>query len=295
MYKDILGALRCPVCKKSFQLHEQQTESDEVIEGAIVCSNNHRYAVHKGVIDFCSQEQEGMNQWSELIEDNDYEKLDQIVEAEKPAKEREQQQLHLNSIVEVAEQMEKGYIVDVASGRGMLLTKLAETVKETVHLIATDLSFDILMYDRIKLKKINPKARVSFIACDATAMPFVSGFADMVVSFFGVANMLGIVDKGVQEAARITKKNGRFLNGFLVIREDSKGFELVKKICKENKMSGAERTYLDEVMKELHKKNFSEVVTHEVVADVRENIENKLDLLPYQGEWFAYVTYEGKK
>ena len=60
-------------------------------------------------------------------------------------------------------------------------------------------------------------------------------------------------------------------------------------------MSGAERTYLDEVMKEIHEKQFSEVITHVVAEDVRENVENKLDLLPYQEEWFAYVTYEGRK
>ncbi len=295
MYKDILGVLRCPVCKKCFRLHEQQTKEEEVVEGALICENNHRYGIRKGVIDFCSQEQEGMNQWSELIENNDYEKLDQAVEAEKTEKEREQQNLHLNSIAAVAAQMEEGYIVDIASGRGMLLTKLVETVKEPVHLIATDLSFDILMYDRMKLKKINPKAHVSFIACDAAAMPLESGFADMVVSFFGVANMLGIVDRGVKEAARITKEKGTFLNGFLVIKEDSKGFEQVKKICGENNMYGAERTYLDEVMRELHEKHFSAVLTHEIVADIRENIENKMDLLPYPGEWFAYVTYEGRK
>lgn len=295
MYKDILSALRCPICKKSFQLNEQLTENEEVIEGTLVCVNAHRYAIRRGVIDFCSQEQEGMNQWSELIKDNDYEELDEMVEAEKPEKERGQQQLHLASIAGEAAKLESGYIVDIASGRGMLLTKLVETMKESVHLIATDLSFEILRYDRIKLKKINPRARVSFIACDATAMPLEGSFADMVVSFFGVANMLGIVKKGVQEASRITKTDGRFLNGFLVIKEDSKGFDAVKKICEENNMAGAERTYLDEVMKELHNKYFQEVFTHEVVADVRENIENKMDLLPYQGEWFAYVTYEGRK
>lgn len=295
MYKDILSALRCPICKKSFQLNEQLTENEEVIEGTLVCVNAHRYAIRRGVIDFCSQEQEGMNQWSELIKDNDYEELDEKVEAEKPERERGQQQLHLASIAGEAAKLESGYIVDIASGRGMLLTKLVETMKESVHLIATDLSFEILRYDRIKLKKINPRARVSFIACDATAMPLEGSFADMVVSFFGVANMLGIVEKGVQEASRITKTDGRFLNGFLVIKEDSKGFDAVKKICEENNMAGAERTYLDEVMKELHDKYFPEVFTHEVVADVRENIENKMDLLPYQGEWFAYVTYEGRK
>ena len=295
MYKDILSVLRCPICKNSFQLKEQQTEGEEVIEGTLVCGNAHRYAIRRGVIDFCSQEQEGMNQWSELIKDGDYEALDEKVEAEKPEKEREQQQLHLASIAGEAAKLESGYVVDIASGRGMLLTKLVENVKESVHLIATDLSFDILMYDRMKLKKVNPKARVSFLACDATAMPLEGGFADMVVSFFGVANMLGIVEKGVQEASRITKTDGRFLNGFLVIKEASEGFNAVKKICEENNMAGAERTYLDEVMKELHGKYFPEVVAHEVVADVRENTENTMDLLPYQGEWFAYVTYEGRK
>ena len=295
MYKDILGVLRCPICKNSFQLNEQQTENEEVIEGTLLCNNAHRYAIRRGVIDFCSQEQEGMNQWSELIKDDDYEKLDEKVEAEKPEKEREQQRLHLASIVEEAGKLESGYIVDIASGRGMLLTKLVEVVKKSVNLLATDLSFEILMYDRIKLKKINPKARVSFIACDATAMPLEGGFADMAVSFFGVANMLGIVEKGVQEASRITKENGRFLNAFLVIKENSKGFDAVKKICDENEMTGAERTYLDEVMRELHGKHFSEVLTHVIVEDIRENVENKLDLLPYQGEWFAYVTYEGRK
>lgn len=295
MYKEILGVLRCPVCRQKFMLHEQQTENEEVIEGTLLCSNNHKYIIHKGVIDFCSQEQEGMNQWSELIEDDNYEKLDQSLEAEKSETEKEQQRQHLISIIEVAMQMKEGYIIDIASGRGMLLTKLAESVKESVHIIATDLSFDILMYDRIKLKKTNPKAHVSYIACDATDMPFENGFADMAVSFFGVANMLGIVDKGVKEAARIIKENGRFLNGFLVIKEDSKGFELVKKICEENNMSGAERVYLDEEMRKIHNEYFTEVVAHEVVVDIRENMENKLDLLPYQGEWFAYVTYEGKK
>lgn len=33
--------------------------------------------------------------------------------------------------------------MDIASRRGMLLTKLVETVKEPIHLISTDLSFDI--------------------------------------------------------------------------------------------------------------------------------------------------------
>jgi len=162
-------------------------------------------------------------------------------------------------------------------------------------LIATDLSFEILMHDRMKLQKAYPDARISFIACDATAMPFESGFADMTVSFSGVANMVGIVEKGICEASRVTAPGGKFMNAFLVIKEESKGFETVKKICAENDMAGAERFYLDEEMRKSHGNYFSELEAHVIVEDIFEAAENKLDLLPFPGEWFAYVTYEGRK
>lgn len=295
MFKEILGVLYCPVCKAKFSLEEKEREGEEVVEGSLVCDNAHRYGIRKGVIDFGSEEQEGFNQWSEFLKENDYEELDRIVELKKPEKEKEQQLLHIQSIVSEASKMEKGCIVDIASGRGMLLTKLAGVVKETVSLIAVDLSFDILMYDRMKIKKSNPNARVNYIACDATAMPLKSESVDMTVSFYGVANMVGIVEAGVKEAARITRSDGKFLNGFLIIKEESKGFHIMKKVCEENGMAGGEKACLDEVMKEIHNRYFSEVLTHVVVEDVREDTENKLDLLPYPGEWFAYVTYEGRK
>jgi len=295
MYREILGLLVCPICKGKFLLEEREIEEQEVVEGSLICEKGHRYVIRKGVIDFGSEEQEGFNQWSEFLEENHFEELDREVEQQKSAKEREQQQKHIRSIVDDAIQLEKGCIVDIASGRGMLLTQLAKAVKEEVNLIATDLSFDILMYDRMKIKKLNPNARVNYIACDATAMPLEEGCADRTVSFYGVANMAGIVEEGVKEAARITGKNGKFLNAYLVIKEDSEGFCVMKKLCEENGMAGAERACLDKEMQELHSKYFPEVVTHVIVEDIYDDEENKLDLLPYKGEWFSYVTYEGRK
>lgn len=295
MYKEILGLLVCPICKGKFLLEARELENDEVVEGSLVCEKAHRYAIRKGVIDFGSQEQDGFNEWSEFLKENNFEELDREIEQQKSAKEKEQQQKHIDSIVKEVVKLENGCVLDIASGRGMLLTQLVKKVKKNVSLIATDLSFDILMYDRIKMKKLNPNAHINYIACDATAMPLEEGSVDMTVSFYGVANMVGIVEAGIKEAARVTNKNGKFLNAYLVIKEDSEGFRVMKKLCEENGMAGAERACLDKEMQELHKKYFPEVLTHVIIEDIYSEEENKLDLLPYKGEWFSCVTCEGRK
>ncbi len=295
MYREILGLLVCPICKGKFLLEEREIDEQEVVEGSLVCEKAHRYAIRKGVIDFGSQEQDGFNQWTEFLKENNFEELDREIEQQKSDREKEQQQKHIQSIVDDAMQLEKGCIVDIASGRGMLLTQLAKVVKEEVNLIATDLSFDILMYDRMKIKKINQNAHVNYIACDATAMPLEEGCADMTVSFYGIANMIGIVEEGIREASRVTKKNGKFLNAYLVIKEESEGFKMMKKLCEENDMAGGERACLDAVMQEWYRKYFCQVTTNVIVEGIYDEEENKLDLLPYKGEWFAYVTCEGRK
>ena len=153
MYKEILGLLVCPVCKGTFSLEEREVDEQEVVEGSLICANAHRYAIRRGVIDFGSQEQEGLNAWKEFLKENNYEELDREIEQQKTEKEKEQQKKHIDSIAKAVAKLEKGYVVDIASGRGMLLTRLTQNVKEDVSLIATDLSFDILMYDRMKIKK----------------------------------------------------------------------------------------------------------------------------------------------
>lgn len=295
VYRDILGLLSCPICKGKFSLNEREVENEEIVEGSLICANAHRYAIRKGVIDFGSQEQEGLNTWKEFLKENNYEELDLEIEQQKTEKEKEQQQKHIDSIVKAVAKLEKGYVVDIASGRGMLLTQLVQNVKADVGLIATDLSFDILMYDRMKIKKFNPTARVNYIACDATAMPLEDGSVDMTVSFYGIANMVGIVEAGIREASRVTKEKGKFLNAYLAIKEESEGFSMMKKFCEENGVTGAERACLDSVMQDWHSKYFDEIVADVVVEDIYHKEENKLDLLPYNGEWFAYVTCEGRK
>ena len=295
MYQDIQKILCCPICKSSFALEIIEAAGDEIVEGVLTCQHGHRYFVRKGVIDFCSEEQSMANRWSEAYQETDYEEFDAQIESQKSAKEKEQQQKILDFFVDELSQMKDGIIVDVASGRGMLLTKLGAHINEAVSIIATDLSFDVLMYDRLKLKKINPNLRISYIACDATNMPIEASTADAVVSFFGIANMLGIVENGIEEAARILKANGKLLNAFIVINKGSNGFAALKQVCSDNQILGAEDAYLSENVTQMHDSHFGSVVSNIIVEDVREPEENKIDLLPYPGEWFAEIVYRCNK
>lgn len=37
MYRDLLNAICCPVCRSAFRLEEQTVVDDEVIEGILTC------------------------------------------------------------------------------------------------------------------------------------------------------------------------------------------------------------------------------------------------------------------
>lgn len=294
MYRDLLNAICCPVCRSAFRLEEQTVVDDEVIEGILTCGEGHRYAIRGGVVDFCSKEQNLFNQWSEAYKKTDYETVDKEVEALKSETEKTRQKMVLDSFASELSEMDKGYIVDIASGRGMLLTRLARSIKHSVSLIATDLSFEVLMYDRLKVKKIDPNVRVDYLACDATAMPLKSEAVDAVVSFYGIANMYGIAE-GIKESSRILKPNGRLLNSFVLIREDSKGYKNLEKVYAENHLADAEKGCLEEEIRNHHRNCFSDVSCNFICEGTYEERENKLDLLPYPGEWFAEVIFNCKK
>ena len=293
MYADILKILRCPVCGGAFEMEATETEDDEIIEGVLECEGGHEYPVREGVIDFGSGEQEGMNQWSEAYEETDYESLDAEIEAGKTDEERAQDEKLIEAFVRDAAKQQDGFILDIASGRGMLLTRLVPAVGENVHVIATDLSFEVLKYDRLKLKKICPERRVSFIACDATSLPLADSAAERVVSFFGICNMMGAVEEGVREAARVA--GWKLMNAFVLIREDSEGFRETAEFCRENDMEGAERMFLPGDLGALHSECFEEVCCNVEVMAIKDEQEERQDFLPYPGEWYAEVIYECRK
>jgi SAM-dependent methyltransferase len=74
---------------------------------------------------------------------------------------------------------ERGRVVDLASGRGMLLERLQRIVGGT--LVATDISPRVLRRARSR--------GIAAVACDARRLPFADGSVDYVTTFLGLNNI----------------------------------------------------------------------------------------------------------
>lgn len=294
-YKKLIEKLWCPECHEAFQMISEREEGGEVVEGALLCKNGHRFGIHGGVADFGSQEQEGGNAWSEYLKDMDYDTMEQQIEQAKSEKEKAQQAKLLSALTEMVCKKNPEIIVDIASGRGMFLDYLIPKLSGEQVLIATDLSFEILAKDRTKFKKKYPDKFAFYMACDATNMPVREGSVEVTTSFFGIANMFGLEEKGVAEAARVTAKDGMLCNTIMNIKEDSEGYRKLSEFMEEQGMKGAGGIFLEDKAKEIHEKNFAQVTMETIVEDLREPEENVLDLLPYPGEWFSERIVVGRK
>lgn len=294
MYKKILDVLQCPKCKGKLEL-EGVTEQngEEIIQGTLKCRCNHAYRIYKGVIDFNSVEQDNANSWSEYYKDMDYDALDKEIESRKSEEYKKNQETFLQGILDEVCTLKEGFVLDVASGRGMLLGRLIARINQEVHIISTDLSFEVLMYDRIKFADINPSVKVTYIACDATNLPIRDKCIDVVTTFVGFANMFGLVEKGVSDASRIIKEGGRLVNSIVYIKRDNPHFGEVENVLAEHGYGGMLDYYTREVELELHSRFFERIEEKMIYEGIAEAVEG--DILPIPGEWFGYAVILGYK
>lgn len=291
MYREILEILRCPKCNEELALITEKEENSEIIEGNLSCRRGHNWVISEGVINFGAEEQELTNNWTESYEQYDYEEMDKKILEGTPENQRIINDKAKKFIIQYINNKENKFILDIATGRGMLFTEIVKQLKGEAQIICTDLSFLVLKYDRLKAKKINPEVKVNYIACDATNLPFKDNTIDTAVSFFGIANMLDLTADGIEEAERVIKVGKSLLDTYIVIKENSEGFKKIKEICKENKINRAEEFTLKTVIEKAHIEACFEKVN---IITIGESIGEKcdFDLLPVEGEWFGIVVAE---
>lgn len=295
MYRDIIKLLKCPVCGEDFSLKAGEVDGDEIVKGEIYCKNNHSYEIFEGVLNFNSIEQSFGNSWSECYKETDFDEIDRQIASKTPDNLKFMYNKTIDDIIGYIEDQKPKHLVDIATGRGMLLTKLIPKISSDIHIICTDLSFEVLMYDRVKVKRIKKDARVSFIACDATNMPIRDNSIDGAVSLFGIQNMIGIMDKGIQEGYRILKPDGRLVNSFILVNSGTSGYENMQRIAEENNIDLGEDFGTKEwVDKAYGKTDFKAAV--ERVIDEGIGIGSDIDLIPFNNEWFKISNmYSCKK
>ena len=288
MYTNILSVLRCPHCGGEFELTAAGKEGEEILEGKIACGKGHVFYIRQGILDFQSQEQENLNSWSEYIGEEGYDDLGQKIEARKTEKQKKIDRDFLDAIVGEAAKLKSGFLLDVASGRGILLGELVKTVSADVNLISTDLSFRVLTFDRAALKRTAPQVKVNYIACDATNLPVRDGSVDMVCTYAGFTNMMDLMEKGIREAARVLKDDAPLINSSVYMDENAEGAKRAAKFLAENHMEGGEKTYIRNELLAIHKAYFSTVREKIIYEGIAESVEG--DLIPCPGEWFANVV-----
>lgn len=285
MYPDILPVLRCPHCGEGFELTASKKDGEEIIEGKIACGNGHVFCIREGILDFQSREQENLNSWSEYFDESGCDSFGQMLETKKSDAQKKLEQDFLDAIVLETAELRSGFLLDVASGRGVLLRKLAKNVNTDVSLISTDLSSHVLKFDRTEIKRINPQLKVNYIACDAANLPIRDHCIDMACTYAGFTNMMNLMENGIRDAARVLKEGRPLINSLVYMDRNAEGAKRVAAYLAENHMEGAEKIYLRDELLAVHKKHFPTVREKIVYEGIAEGIED--DLIPCAGEWFA--------
>lgn len=294
MYEEIIQLLKCPNCGTPLHLIDSALKNGEIIEGKLKSNCDEIWEIRDGVLDFRVEEQENVNRWSELTKDMSFEELDEMILSKTP---QNQQELTLKTIEDIINYLninKPDFTVDIATGRGMLLNELVKELKHEFHLVCVDLSYVVLKADREKIQKYNPKIKVSFVSCDATNLPFLDNSYDLVLSFMGISNMRNLIPKALKETFRVLKQNCNFLNGTIIIEEDSEGYKVLKEFFGEQGSEGSERFLLANEVRKFHKDaGFKKAEFKMIGESIGE--KNELDLLPFEGEWFGIGNVYAKK
>lgn len=284
MFRNVLKYVKCPECQDKLNIISKREKDGEIIEGLLQCSNNHSWKVEEGIINFESKEQENTNKWSESYKKTDYEELDKKVKKNTPQIQLKAQEIAKNEVVDKIGKYNAVKVLDIGTGRGMLLTKLVESYGNNIELVCVDLSFEVLKYDRIKTLKINPEVKINYIACDATKLPMISNVFDLSVSYFGIQNMLELASLGVKEGVRVSK-NG-LINVGTVIKDNNPRIEKLNKMLKKHGFDFDVNSATESHFYKVHKIDESyKVEVKNIFEGIAEKNDN--DLIPIEGEWFA--------
>ena len=294
MYLDLLEIVKCPKCNGNFKINNITKEEDnEILDGEIFCNCGEKYSIKDGVLDFNSKEQESMNQWSESYKELNYNELDKKIEENTDVIISDLNNKLKKYIIDDLNCSMPEVVLDIASGRGMLARYMAANINYNPTIILTDLSFEVLKYDRIKLKNINSSLKVNFIACDCLNLPLKDKTIDRCVSFFGICNMIGIQLEGIKECKRVLKQSGKLINS-TIIEEDNENIKSkindALKLCD---LDSIGEMVFEKDVYNIHKNGGFDNVKLVTIGEGICN-ENKFDLIPLINEWYAVIAIEAK-
>lgn len=295
MYKEILPLLQCPECHKELDIDSFEIQNgEEISSGVLSCGKNHKWDINEGVLIFNVEEQKDANRWSEILQGRSLEEFDEWVARKTPQNQIELTNEAIDDILSFIRKNNPKYILDIATGRGQLAKRVVREVNYPYHLICTDLSPFVLKEDRKNLIPDTNLQKISYVACDASNLPFNDNCFALITSLMGIMNMRDLMRRGISEAKRVLKNEHYFIDTVLNIKKNSKSYSVYKEFLEKDDVKGIEKNLLRSEIKALHKKvGFKDVRLEVIGESIAE--ENDLDLIPVEEDWFSIGNIYAKK
>ncbi len=285
MRSSLSSLLACPSCREPFEF-EGNTSGDRLGKGVLSCTNKHLYQV-KDEIPILKDPKLSEKEFTWKVEFPNVEEYDRIRKEYAsyfPEELRAADKALLDEIVKNV--LKETLILDVASGMGGLLLALSKEFSKDRHVIGTDVDEKPLRGAKLKLEEQKSYGPVSLCVMDGKHLALKQLIVPCISSFFGFDN-IPKTKKAFQEACRVLKPHGRLVFASLWLEEGSRSL-----IKAEELGFGAIATE-NKLVKVLEDTGFK-VDSVETFHSGRWPF-NPMDLLPYEGDWFAHSLVEAHK
>jgi SAM-dependent methyltransferase len=295
MRLEILDLVVCPACKGKLELmYPTWTSETRFSFGSLVCAGcEKKYTV---VDDIAILKEPGWIGWeqyfSALQERTDewqqwFWKLDDEIRNSYTSDEREGGRRTESGLIAESGVKEADIILDVATGRGLLLRAMCSIMSENALTVASDMEYTYQMGLKWHFRREGFYDKMSFVVCDARRLPFKDDAFGCVVSNAGLSNIRE-PELAVKEAYRVVRPGYRVAMSLWSVAEGSKSWEKAAEIGIGSLIAPGKA---EKCFKEVGFVEVSSEQYHSAVA----SYQNPYNAIPIKGDWYAYVGVWGKK
>jgi len=178
----------------------------------------------------------------------------------------------------------RGIIVDIGTGDGTLIQRVAELIPNETLIIGIDADEGVLRHTQKRLKDINLYDRVSLIVSNAKNLPLINRFANLVISHFGFDNIHNSIST-FKEVNRILSDNAFLSFSTVLLDENSESHRLAKKYG-----YGWTDRDLEETLEDsgFHLKSVEQLISGIWPGPPH-------DVFPIKDDWFAHILVRAQK
>jgi ubiquinone/menaquinone biosynthesis C-methylase UbiE/uncharacterized protein YbaR (Trm112 family) len=290
MHEQIVDLMACPVCGKPLT-YEGERSINHLTKGFLRCAMGHTYQVKMEIgmlkdAKLSAEEFEWkVNVADEKMYDEIRKQYDSYFDVRQKVAIQRMTQTLADEIANSCAHTDH-IVLDVATGMGTFLLKLAEKAPDKAILVGTDVDEKPLRGTMNRAKRAGTWSNFTLLVTDAKHLCFRKEVLSTISSHFGFDNVpnTGLAFK---EASRVLRSGGRLFFSSLWLKEGSESMRI------------AEQHDISQIASEIRVKKVLEnaglVLEH--VEEFYSGVwpYNPMDLLPVEGEEYKHVVVQAVK